>query len=144
VIFTVFASKYLPIHVVQTRKADKFYNQFLGSPYLGVPFGDEVRLAAWPDLKCSETNYHIRAAPYNMGAADIVFSSFGWALVNLSRDQECLVRAYTPGGKGIFLRDPPLLAKAHRCSLGRKIRDTPVFKNPNYVMESHRYESEIQ
>uniref|UniRef100_A0A6G1SF84 Succinate dehydrogenase assembly factor 2, mitochondrial n=1 Tax=Aceria tosichella TaxID=561515 RepID=A0A6G1SF84_9ACAR len=141
VIFTIFASKYLPIHIVQTRKADQFYNQFLGSTYLGVPFGDEVRLAAWPDLECSRSDHHIRAAPHNMGAADIVFSSIGWALVNLSRDQECLVRAFTPGGKGIFLRSPPLLAKANRYSIGRKIRDTPVFKNPNYIIESHRLES---
>lgn len=142
VIFTIFASKYLPVHVVQTRKADQFYNQFLGSTYLGVPFGDEVRLAAWPDLECSKTDHHIRASSSTMGSADIVFSSFGWALVNLVKDQECIVRAFTPGGKGIFLRNPPLLARAHRCFIGQKIRDTPVFKNPNYIIESHRLESE--
>jgi succinate dehydrogenase flavin-adding protein (antitoxin of CptAB toxin-antitoxin module)/GTP-binding protein EngB required for normal cell division len=136
VIFTIFASKYLPIHTVQTGKADQFYNQFLGSPYLGVPFGDEVRLAAWPGLECSGPDHYIRACPNNMGAADVVFSSFGWALVNLTRGQECIVRAFTPGGKGVFVRDPPLLAKANRCSTGRKIRDTPVFRNSNYIIES--------
>lgn len=144
VIFTVFASKYLPVHVVQTKKADKFYNQFLGTPYLGVPFGDDVRLAAWPGLEHAESDFHIRGVPYNIGAADIVFSSFAWMLVNVSRDQECIVRAFTPGGKGIFLREPPLLSRAHRYSLGPKIRDTPVFKNPHYITESKRIRADQQ
>ena len=136
VIFTVFASKYLPIHVISTRKADQFYDTLLGSPYLGVPFGDNTRLAAWPGLRKSETDFLIKGVAQHVGAADIVFGSIGWILVNLIQDQECLVRALTPEGRGIFFRDPPLLSRASSQLIGKKIRDTPVFKNQHYVTES--------
>lgn len=141
VIITIFASKYLPVHIIQTRKADKFYHQFLGSPYLGVPFGDSARLAVWPELVNSQPDFHITSQSSHMGVADIVFSSAGWAMISMTQDQECIVRAHTPEGRGISLRDPPLLSKACAKSTGKKIRDTPVFENPNYKIKTHRIDS---
>lgn len=138
VIITMFASRYLPIHVVPTRKADHFYNTFLGSPYLGVPFGDEERLRAWPGLKCPKGGgeYLIRSNNWDTGAADIVLSSVGWALVSILPDQDCILKAYTPEGRGIYLRKIPLLPFARKnIKSGKKIRDTPLFVNPNYTIE---------
>lgn len=139
VLITVFASKYLPIHVIATKKADQFYNTFLGSSYLGVPFGDEERIKAWPGLSTRKhANFNIKGHEYREGAADVVFSSAGWALINVGQDRECIVRAYTPEARGIFLRSPPLLAYARRMELikGRKIRDTPLFVHPHYEIDS--------
>lgn len=138
VIITMFVSKYLPVHVIPTRKADQFYNTLLGSPYLGVPFGDEKRLRAWPGLKClkRKEEYIIRSSNWNTGAADVVLSSIGWALINIGPDQDCIVRAYTPEGRGIFLRQPPLLPFAKNFEKsGKKIRDTPLFVHPDYMIE---------
>lgn len=138
VIVTMFASRYLPIHVIPTRKADHFYNTLLGTTYLGVPFGDEERLRAWHGLRCpkNKEEYHIRSGSWDTGAADVVLSSIGWALINIAPDQDCIVRAYTPEGRGIFLRKPPLLPFAKNViKSGKKIRDTPLFGNPDYEIE---------
>lgn len=134
VIFTICVSKYLPIHVVPTRKADKFYYTFLGSTYLGVPVGDHQRLRSWPQLKSSQKNFVIKGRNWNQGSSDIVLSSLGWAMVRVSPDQECIVRAYTPGGRGISYRNPPLLCYAHRQD-GKKIRDTPLFLRQQFSNE---------
>lgn len=137
VIITVFASKLLPIHIIATRKADFFYNTFLGTPYLGVPFGDEKRLARWPKLehRGKHADMIIEGTKFKTGAVDIVLGSIGWALVNVSEDQECIVRAFTPQARGIFRREPPLLVNA-RVMKGKKIRDTPLFENQHYTNES--------
>lgn len=134
VIFTIFASKHLPIHVVPTRKADKFYYTFLGSSHLGVPIGDYQRLKDWPQLRSCKRNFNIKGLGSRQGSLDIVLSSFGWAMARLGPDQECIVKAYTPGGKGISRRAPPLLCYGYRQQ-EKKIRDTPLFKRQQYSSE---------
>jgi len=136
VIIVVYASRYLPIHVVLTENAEKFYNTTLGTPYLGVPLGDSKRLAAWPELMNSTEDFHIRGVAQHIGAADVVMSSAGWAAVNMIQDQECIVRAWTPEARGIFLRRPAMLARTKMVQMGKKIRDTPVFKHPCFNLES--------
>ena len=42
-------------------------------------------------------------------SCDIVLSSIGWFSVTTRATLTYLVKAWTPGGKGIFLRDPPFL-----------------------------------
>lgn len=136
IIFTIFTSKYLPIHVVPTKNADKFYHSFLGTAYLGIPRGNDQRLAAWPELVNACEDYHIRGEARHTGAADVVLSSIGWATVSPGEDQECIVRAYTPEGRGIFLRTPPLLSRPISTRfLGRKLRDTPMFRHPHFSIE---------
>lgn len=135
VIVTVFVSKYLPIHVIPTRKADKFYYTFLGSSYLGVPFGSIDRLRDWPQLESSNKNFHVRGYNDHQGDKDIVFSSVGWAAINVPIDQECIVKAYTPEGRGISSRSPPLLSFGHN-QRGKKIRDTPLFTHKLYSCEN--------
>ena len=138
VIFTIYASKYLPIHVVPSRDADKFYHSCIGTAYLGVPRGGHARLATWPDLMSPPEDFHIRGLARGMIAADVVFSSIGWASVSTIQDQECIVRAYTPEARGIFLRNPALLSRANSWHLGRKIRDTPMFEHPDFSIERRK------
>jgi len=133
VIIVLFASKYLPIHVIPTQKADEFYKTFLGSRFLGVPFGDdEPRLRSWPELARSRKDFYIKGGEKVRGKMDIVLGSAGWAMVVVDHDRECIVRAHTPGGRGIFSRVPPLLPYAHQMG-GKKIRNTPLFENPRYT-----------
>lgn len=112
VIFTIFASKYLPINIVATRKADHVYKHFLGTPILGVPIGDQERLERWPNLRPSIPDVDVRSSGWNEGVLDIVLSSVGWALVSAGPGQDCLVRAFTPEGRGISIRHQPLLPYA--------------------------------
>ena len=142
---TVFASKYLPVHVIATRKADQFYRTFLGSVYLGPPICGrsdqerQQRLDRWPGLESSKRDFLISSKPkfYDKtqygGSADVVFSSVGCALVDVSPDQDCIVRAFTPEGRGIHLRDPPLLPYGRSIIRAKKIRDTPLFAHPSYL-----------
>lgn len=133
VIITIFASKYLPIHVIPTRKADQFYNTFIGTPYLGVPFGNEKRLTKWPGLISSDEDIHMRRLLDTGGLFDIVLSSAGWALIKLLPDHECTFRAFTPEARGIHLRHPCL--HTGLVNSGKKIRDTPLFRNSNYQIK---------
>lgn len=152
--FNVLASKNLPVHVIPTRKADHFYQTFLGSPYLGVPnaggaIGDVStseeekdesmidRLKKWPKMKpASRGDVFVKGIHRNQGGVlDIVYSSVGWILVQLIQDQEALIRPYSPGGRGIYVRSPPLLAHVNSRSTGRKVRDTPVFEHPHYKLD---------
>jgi hypothetical protein len=43
------------------------------------------------------------------GAQDIVLSSSGWVMVTFREENTCRFMAYTPGGKGLWLREEPLM-----------------------------------
>lgn len=133
IIVTIFASKYLPIHVIDTRKADQFYTTFLGTPYLGVPIGrDQDGLREWPNLRSGKTDFHVRSNGWYTGHSDIVFSSLGWAMISLNPDQECLVRAFTPEARGISERKPCMVPYIRAQLKQKKIRDTPLFRSDTY------------
>lgn len=164
VIMTVIASKYLPVHVLPTHKTDQFYDDFLGTPYLGVPFGPPTRLKRWPGLSNSPTDVNeqspeqhpdtdkyiidsirpleqrlnpeicVQGCGWREGAADIVLSSIGWIMINLRYDQACVVQAHTPQGRGIHVRQPCLLGAASRVR-GMRERYTPYFHNSRYRIE---------
>lgn len=141
VLITILASNYLPIHVVPTDQAERFYYTFLGTSYLGVPFGNAKRFEVWPELKHANEDFHfIQRDNDRKGVADIVLSSIGWALVSPRRDQECILRAFTPDGRGIYCRSPALLPFAVNLR-GRKIKDTPCFVSKHFSIEQRRYGS---
>ncbi|RWS02462.1 50S ribosome-binding GTPase-like protein 1, partial [Dinothrombium tinctorium] len=127
VFFTVFASHYLPIHVIDTEEARKFYETYLGSEMLGVPLGDAERLKKWPPLFPIEVD--LKGISQKESCADVVLSSAGWVSITLGRDLECVLKAYTPEGRGLYVRKPPLLPFAVNLR-GKKIRGTPCFEAP--------------
>lgn len=138
IIVVVFASKYLPIHIVPIRKADQFYHNFLGTPLLGIPFATNMRsddIPNWPNLKPSEETFHLRGRDWHEGVADIVLTSIGWAMIRVKPDQECILQAHTPEARGIFCRKPPLAPYASASITGKKIRDTPLFDSPSYKVK---------
>ena len=54
----------------------------------------------------------IRGEGWQRSAADIVLSSAGWVSVTLGENQEAELVAYTPGGRGVFVRRPALFPDA--------------------------------
>ncbi|CAG2254789.1 NOA1 [Mytilus edulis] len=82
--------------VLQLQKADR------------VPIGDEERLDSIPSLVGRE--YHLTNFVSNDHAiADIQLSSLGWVSVTKSENSDVRLRAYTPGARGLYLREPALL-----------------------------------
>lgn len=64
----------------------------------------------------------ISGSGWKASTSDIVLSSAGWVSVTLGQEREAWLRAYTPLGKGIFVREPPLfpLAVNQRGKRSRK------------------------
>ena len=92
---------------------------------LKVPSGlDSKRLEKFPSLqgKIMEV-YGISDLE---SACDIVLSSIGWVSVTTRATLTYQVKAWTPGGKGIFLRDPPFLPFAVNLK-GKKIKQTNFY-----------------
>lgn len=60
------------------------------------------------------------------GCADVVLSSVGWVCVT-SRQGEVCLQAYTPEGRGLFLREPALLPFCAQLR-GSRIGGTAAYK----------------
>ncbi|XP_032233214.2 nitric oxide-associated protein 1 [Nematostella vectensis] len=105
--FTVFASPNLPVHVLNTLKADNFLQQHGGSNILKVPCGDEKRMALFPPLLPHELS--LVGAGWGESAADVVLSNAGWVAVTAGMGADVSLKAYTPNGRGVGVRIPALL-----------------------------------
>ncbi|XP_003383934.1 PREDICTED: nitric oxide-associated protein 1-like [Amphimedon queenslandica] len=108
--FTIFTSSYLPIHTRRTRDADEMYKRHLGQPLLKVPVGDAERIDAFPPLEPEELI--ITGRGFSSSVCDIILSSVGWVCVTAGLEHEIKILAYTPNGKGIFMRSPSLFPTA--------------------------------
>ena len=107
-VVTVICPDKLPINIVRTSDADHFYESTLGEPIQAVPKGGPERLKHFPALDYKD--YQIDGLDRFETTCDIVFGCVGWATLALGRPGEtCRVRAWTPAGRGLFLRDPPFL-----------------------------------
>ena len=123
---TVFTSDQLPITVVRTEEAEEFYARALGSDLLKVPEGGDERLREFPALEGKELR--IDGVSRQESSCDLVFSSAGWISCAPGVAQVFDVKAWTPGGKGISVREPPFLPKAVNFR-GKRIHKTPAFTN---------------
>jgi len=108
VFFTVFASNRLKINVIQTTKVEEFLNNFAGNSLLGAPIGDFRRLNIFPKLEGHIFNYQNEIISNSQGSLDIILSSIGWIMLT-SRAYFIKLKAWTPAGKGVLKRQPPLI-----------------------------------
>ena len=98
---------------------------------LGVPMGGEERLKHWPPLVPKEID--LKGKGWKESCADIVLSTAGWVSITQGPDSECVLRAFTPEGRGIFVRQPPMLPFAYKLR-GKKIIGTPCFENKLFTI----------
>ncbi|XP_052838909.1 nitric oxide-associated protein 1 [Drosophila gunungcola] len=125
----VFASENLPVLIADTQAAEKVYNRYLGTPFLGVPmtsedFSKPDRLQRWPGLQCKDGDIVLFNEGRNEGRlnCDITLSSAGWMGFLLpSGHSECRLRAWTPQAAGIYRREPALIPLVDRL-VGKHIR----------------------
>jgi len=132
---TVFTSDRLPIHIVRTEDAEDFYDKALVSNLLKVPsligdedndFNPEDRLRDFPALEYQD--FQVDGVSAWESACDVVLSSAGWISCNPGVAQVFDVRGWTPGGKGLFLREMAFLPKAVNLK-GKKIKKTQTYQN---------------
>ncbi|XP_017883737.1 nitric oxide-associated protein 1 [Ceratina calcarata] len=120
---TLFASKELPITICHTVDADEVYDRLLETDAFVVPANNPERLKKWPKLLSKEFKM---TGIYRESAADVVLSSSGWIAVTPQENDNVLLRAWTPQGRGIHLRSPALLRYSVRLC-GSKVPGTPVY-----------------
>lgn len=128
---TVFCSDFLPINIVRTEDAEDFYRKSLGSEILGVPIGNATRLKDFPPLKGQE--FVVDSVSIFEATCDVVLSSAGWIMPSPKVGVMAKVKAWTPDGKGLYLRDPPFLPYAQKLR-GKRIGGTPTYKNDKFFI----------
>ncbi|KPM03212.1 50S ribosome-binding GTPase-like protein 1 [Sarcoptes scabiei] len=129
---TVFASSYLPVNIVYTEMAKKFYEFHLGTDFLGVPLGDHERLKSWPNLCPKEIT--LDCIGWEESCADIVLSSAGWISITGGQETKCIMKVFTVDGRGIHIRNSPMLPFASKLR-GKRIVGTPCFENKLYTID---------
>ena len=56
--------------------------------------------------------FTVTGGGFGSSVCDIILSSVGWVCVTAGFEHEIKLLAYTPNGKGIFMRSPSLFPKA--------------------------------
>ncbi|CAK9796895.1 Nitric oxide-associated protein 1 [Anthophora plagiata] len=122
---TLFASRELPITICYTAYADQVYEQLLDSEAFVVPANDSERLKVWPKLESKELE--VVTGVRGESVADVVLSSIGWIAVTPYVNETASLKAWTPQGRGIYLRRPALLSKSV-CLHGVRVAGTPMYR----------------
>lgn len=126
-LLTLFSNSKLPVNIVKTEDADDFRQQHLGDPtVMGVPRGGPERLRTFPELRYRKLR--VDGIGTGESACDVVLSSAGWVACTTKVATVFDIKAWTPGGRGIFVRDPPFLPEAVKLR-GQIISRTPAFQN---------------
>ena len=128
VVITVFCSDDLPINMVRTGDAEEFYREALSAGFLQVPSGTPMRLKEFPALESKELE--VDGIDLETASCDVVLSSAGWVTLVPGMGQFCRLRAWTPEGRGIYIRDPPFLPLASNLR-GARIGGTPAYMANN-------------
>ncbi|NXI50088.1 NOA1 protein, partial [Chloroceryle aenea] len=133
--FSVIASNQLPVHITTLSKADAIYAKHAGQEFLKVPMGGEERMKEFPQLVPQDIT--LKGIGTTEAVADIKLSSAGWVAVTAPVDSELLLRAYTPQGTALVVRQPPLLPYISAIR-GARIAGTPAYrtKKPPSLVEN--------
>ncbi|KAM4673888.1 nitric oxide-associated protein 1 isoform 1-T1 [Amazona ochrocephala] len=105
--FSVVASNLLPVHITSLSNADAIYKKHAGYELLKVPMGGEERMKEFPPLVPEDIT--LKGIGTTEAVADIKLSSAGWVAVTAHPEEKLRLRAYTPQGTMLVVREPPLL-----------------------------------
>ncbi|NXU91031.1 NOA1 protein, partial [Xiphorhynchus elegans] len=131
--FSVVASNMLPVHITTLSNADAIYEKHAGGELLKVPMGGEERMKEFPPLVPQDIT--LKGIGTTEAVADIKLSSAGWVAVTAHAEEELLLRAYTPKGTALVVREPPLLPYISTIR-GARIAGTAAYrtkKPPSFV-----------
>ncbi|NWH72189.1 NOA1 protein, partial [Piaya cayana] len=135
--FSVMASNQLPVHISTLSNADAIYEQHAGQGLLKVPMGGEERMKEFPPLVPQDIT--LKGIGTTEAVADIKLSSAGWVAVTAHEEEKLLLRAYTPKGTALVVREPPLLPYISAIR-GARIAGTAAYrtKKPPSLVENLR------
>ncbi|NWU71127.1 NOA1 protein, partial [Pterocles burchelli] len=105
--FSVMASNLLPVCISTLSKVDAVYEKHASQKLLKVPMGGEERMKEFPPLVPQDIT--LKGVGTTEAIADIKLSSAGWVAVTAHAEEKLLLRAYTPKGTALVVREPPLL-----------------------------------
>ncbi|NXD87052.1 NOA1 protein, partial [Halcyon senegalensis] len=133
--FSVIASNLLPVHVTTLSNADAIYDKHAGQEFLKVPMGGEERMKEFPQLVPQDIT--LKGIGTTEAVADIKLSSAGWVAVTAQMEDELLLRAYTPQGTALVVREPPLLPYISTVR-GTRVKGTAAYrtKKPPSLVEN--------
>ncbi|XP_011155376.2 nitric oxide-associated protein 1 isoform X3 [Solenopsis invicta] len=123
---TIFSSSELPVTLTRTEDADSVYNELLETEAFVVPENNPDRLKHWPALESKEME--VTGVGKNESIGDIVLSSAGWIAITAKEADRVLLRAWSPQGRGLYLRIPALLKKSVVLR-GNRIAEVPTYKS---------------
>ncbi|NXQ97201.1 NOA1 protein, partial [Sagittarius serpentarius] len=135
--FSVVASNLLPVHISTLSNADAIYEKHAGQELLKVPMGGEERMKDFPPLVPQDIT--LKGIGTTEAVADIKLSSAGWVAVTAQAEEKLLLRAYTPQGTMLVVREPPLLPYISTIR-GARIAGTAAYrtKKPPSLVENLR------
>ncbi|NWH63157.1 NOA1 protein, partial [Geococcyx californianus] len=134
--FSVMASNRLPVCISTLSKADAIYEKHAGQEFLKVPMGGEERMKEFPPLVPQDIT--LKGIGTTEAVADIKLSSAGsWVAVTAHAEEKLLLRAYTPKGTALVVREPPLLPYISAIR-GARIGGTAAYrtKRPPSLVEN--------
>ncbi|NXK45767.1 NOA1 protein, partial [Chauna torquata] len=133
--FSVVASNLLPVHISTLSNADAIYEKHVGQELLRVPMGGKERMKEFPPLVPQDIT--LKGIGTTEAVADIKLSSAGWVTVTAHAEEELLLRAYTPRGTTLVVREPPLLPYVSGIR-GARIAGTAAYrtKKPPSLVEN--------
>ncbi|KAK4818232.1 hypothetical protein QYF61_008722 [Mycteria americana] len=133
--FSVVASNLLPVRIATLSNADAVYEKHAGQELLKVPMGGEERMKEFPRLVPQDIT--LEGIGTTEAVADIKLSSAGWVAVTAHAEDKLLLRAYTPKGTALVVREPPLLPYISTIR-GARIAGTAAYrtKKPPSLVEN--------
>ncbi|NXL58788.1 NOA1 protein, partial [Chordeiles acutipennis] len=133
--FSVVASNLLPVRIATLSNADTIYEERAGQEFLKVPMGGEERMKEFPPLVPQDIT--LKGIGTREAVADIKLSSAGWVAVTAHAEESLRLRAYTPEGTALVVRDPPLLPYISTIR-GARIAGTAAYrtKKPSSLVEN--------
>ncbi|XP_010150107.1 PREDICTED: nitric oxide-associated protein 1, partial [Eurypyga helias] len=133
--FSVVASNLLPVHVSHLSNVDAIYEKHASRELLKVPMGGEERMKEFPPLISQDIT--LKGIGTKEAVADIKLSSAGWVAVTAHAEEKLLLRAYTPEGTALVVREPPLLPYISTIR-GARIPGTAAYrtKKPPSLVEN--------
>ncbi|XP_050752525.1 nitric oxide-associated protein 1 [Gymnogyps californianus] len=133
--FSVVASNLLPVYISTLSNADAIYEKHADQELLKVPMGGEERMKEFPPLVPQDIT--LKGIGTTEAVADIKLSSAGWVAVTAHAEEKLLLRAYTPKGTALVVREPPLLPYISTIR-GARIPGTAAYrtKKPPTLVEN--------
>lgn len=124
----MYSSLELPVLICDTASAEQVYQDGLRSEMFKVPTPEEERLKTWPELQSTtDGDLEIASEGSALISGDIVLSCCGWIGINVEENYRAVIKAWTPGGRGIYLRQPAMLPSGLRLK-GSRIRHSLAYK----------------